>query len=139
MEMSTVADTQTTQITMNAGSEHPVNVAHREWCCLKKKRGVNVEEFDKKHRSTLSFFVLKQMEVPYCRDINSFQATTCSCLPDLVTDLSEKELNDVGHALLVFAKQTKSEQQILTEIIFLRMALKEQVARVVWRVPSGKS
>ena len=44
----------------------------------------------------------------------------------------------MGHIRLL-RRTKKGSGHVLTEIIFLRMALKEQVASVVHRVPSGKS
>ena len=95
------------------GPDHPVNVVHREWTNLKDKSAATVKNFDEKHTSTLFDFVVDHMQfVPNCKHIYSNEVSTCSCLPDLVTELTDKELMDVAHALVVFGKQTKSEQQI---------------------------
>ena len=112
MEMSAVTLVDSSPTTMNAGGDHPVNMAHREWISLKEKKGINIEKFVEKHRSALLRYVVNQFEIPFCRDVNNFRTTTCSCLPELVTSLSDKEVEDVTQALLLFAKQTKSEQQI---------------------------
>ena len=89
-----------------------MNAAHREWRALKGKKGVKVEEFDQKHIDLLADFVLDQMDVPFCKDIYSFKDTSCTCLADMVHTLTDKEVRDVAHALLMFAKQTKGDQQI---------------------------
>lgn len=112
MSVDSRTATEISPKTMNAGADHPVNVAHREWVKQKGRKGFNAEEFDSDHRSSLFEFVVAQMDVSYCQDIHSFTPTTCSCLPDMVTSLSDKEVYDVAQALLVFAKQTKTEQQI---------------------------
>lgn len=99
--------------TEGTGPEHPVNRAHREWSQLKKITPEIEQEFNYKHTHSIFRFVVNHMEyVPYCKDVYNKEATSCSCLPNLVGDLSDGEIVDCATALLHFAKQSKSDQQI---------------------------
>ena len=94
------------------GKEHPVNAAHREWMAEKGKGAVSEEDFDRKHKDVLVGFLFDQMEyVPYCKDLHKGKETSCSCFPNMVTSLSDSEVDDVAVALLNFAKMKKNDQQ----------------------------
>ena len=75
------ADTASTTSSkvMDAGPDHPVNVAHREWRKLNGTKGFNAEEFDEKHRFALIEFIVAQMDVEFCKHIHTFEKDGAGC------------------------------------------------------------
>ena len=113
MNNTAKTDENITKRLLGTGPDHPVNAVHREWRNLKDRSVESVQEFDEEHVATLFQFVLDHMEfVTVCRDLYTNTPTSCSCLHEMVTELSDTELKDVARSLLVFGKQTKEEQQI---------------------------
>ena len=88
-------------------------MVHRLWKENKDKKDFNPDDFDEKHAQILVQFLLDHMEhVPFCIDLSKKKPSSCSCLPDMVVDLSDSEVRDCANALLTFGKQTKEQQQI---------------------------
>ena len=114
MEFLAITDENRPKNLTGCGPEHPVNVVHRDWMNLKDKSPESVKEFDEKHGRILLKFVTDHMEfVPVCMDMHKpKKQTTCSCLPDLVVQLSDSEVKSCAYSLLTFGKQEKEQQQI---------------------------
>ena len=114
MDFSVITDENRIRNIMKNGPDHPVNAAHRAWIELRDRSPESVQVFDEFHHAKILRFVLDHIEfVPVCMDLHKpKKETTCSCLPDLVTDLTDLELKACATSLLTFAKQEKEQQQI---------------------------
>ena len=115
MVFDAVTDENIVQKLISTGPDHPVNVVHREWRGMKAKDDAEaVKLFDQKHSALLFKFVVDHMQfVSGCPDIYiKAKVTSCCCLYEMVTRLSDDEVRDVAQSLLFFGKQSKEEQQI---------------------------